>query len=574
MNSPKPIRRLISLAICATLTTLIFTRIAYPALFPTATWTDTFDGSGSFPNDGFLASPAIGSDGTVYIAGAIEGSSHERRLYALNGSTGAILTGWPLSLGVRDRTGHGIVDDKGNEGSAAIGPDGSLYIGSWNYKIYKINPSTRQIVTNFLTTPNLGVLRTAPIVANGYVYCWVNGYAADPSPHPHLVILNASTMDLVGTWLDNGVYGDAIASPALGRDQKLYVCTHEYTDKNNAFSHIYAIDVSIPSSPRKAWGYPQGCIGTIVASPVIAADGKLYVCTRDGAMNGGTTTHAPAVICFDPASATPQTPIWTCTTGGFRPIDGTSAIGRIGDLYVPNDLNNSTSLSAMDPRVQADGNDYSAEWDVSFTVEKFDSGPVVASDETVFAKSVNKDSPHAATLRKISNGTQVDTAAVGNDTLAWHTHPDDGGGIDAVFSSPAISASGKLYVATAGSDSGGTPTGAGSITCFDTGTSAPGFWPNYRGNQYNTGNVQDNRWTTNSAANTAASIAALSTYPSSGESKAYSINKLNTVVGYMPYTGHSAACDWANAGGYPSRMTYWGGWGFYYNYVAGGVKRS
>jgi hypothetical protein len=394
----------------------------------------------------------------------------------------------------------------------------------------------------------------------------MSGDPAAASPHPHLVILNASTMAYVGSWLDNTVYGEAIASPALGRDKKIYVCTHEYTDKNNAFSHIYAINVTDPAHPAGLWGYPAGCLGTIVASPVIAADGKIYVCTRDGAMGGGTA-HVPVIICFDPASATPQTPIWTCTTGGFRPIDGTPAIGRIGDLYVPNDLNNSTSLSAMDPSAQTDGNDYVPEWDFSLTVEKFDSGPVVAADETVFAKSILEASPHTATFREISNGADVADATVGNDTLAWHLHPDDGAGIDAVFSSPAIAVNGKIYVATAGSDNGATPpipTGGGTISCFDTGTSAPGFWPNYRGNQYNTGNAQDNKWTTNSVIS--ASIQQLLSYPYSGAASANAVNNGGKTVGSRFNGSWSAAGSWTVTSQYPSSMSGLSGYPVYAAY--------
>jgi outer membrane protein assembly factor BamB len=318
-------------------------------------WTNNFDGL-SKPNDIFLSSPAIAPDGTVYIAGGLPDSSHgnERRLYALNGANGDIQANWPVYLGIRLLTGSGLSKDRGIESTPAIGPDGMIYIGTWNTNILKINPSTRQITTYTPTgTQPKGILRTAPIVADGYVYCWVDGDPGATTPHPFLVILNASTMAYVGSWLDNGVYGDAIASPALGRDKKIYVATHFFpyplTERSG---RVYAIDVNVPSAPTKLWEYPTGCIGTVVASPIIGADGRLYVSTQNGFMD--PSEHFGSVICFDPSNAQPQIPLWTCQTGGARPVDGTPAVGRTGEIYIANDLGGqSSSLSGFDPNIQS-----------------------------------------------------------------------------------------------------------------------------------------------------------------------------------------------------------------------------
>jgi len=540
-------------------------------------WSATFDATGTYPNDGFIGSPAIGSDGTVYIAGAFPDSSGNRRLYALNGSTGAILANWPLSLGSRLTTGNGLQDDKGIESTAAIGPDGMLYIGSWNYNIYKINPTTRAITTWTPTgTQPKGVLRSSPVVYNGYLFCWVSGDPLATTPHPHLVVLNASTMAYVASWLDTGVYGEAISSPALGRDQKIYLCTH-FTDGSAQLGNteqtgrVYAVDVSTPTSPTKLWEYPTGCIGPIIASPIIAADGKLYIGTQDGLMSGNT--HAPVIICFDPSAAQPQVPLWTRTSFSRGP-DGTPAIGRTGDIYVANDPGQlPTSLSAMYPRDQIDGGDYTADWDVE-TDGKLDSSPVVTSDETIYAKSVATSAPFAATLKKFADGAELDSVSLGNDTMAWHFHRFVGGGISTIYSSPAIAPNGKLYVAIAGNqDANGVPTGGGAIKCFATATTRPGFWPNFRGNRSNTGNVQDSAWTVKPAANMTASIFGLYSYPTSGENKAYSANNVSKIVGYIPYNGHYAACNWPDtSGSFPSRMTYWSGMGFYYTYVASGLN--
>jgi eukaryotic-like serine/threonine-protein kinase len=63
-------------------------------------------------------SPAIGSDGTVYVGGGREGG---KKLYAINGKTGVKL--WEFETG-------GTVYS-----SPAIGPDGTVYVGSWDKKL-------------------------------------------------------------------------------------------------------------------------------------------------------------------------------------------------------------------------------------------------------------------------------------------------------------------------------------------------------------------------------------------------------------------------------------------------------
>jgi eukaryotic-like serine/threonine-protein kinase len=66
----------------------------------------------------FESSPAIGSDGIVYIG------SWDQKLYALNGATGA--KKWEF------KTGNIIYS------SPAIGSDGTIYFGSYDKKVYAI----------------------------------------------------------------------------------------------------------------------------------------------------------------------------------------------------------------------------------------------------------------------------------------------------------------------------------------------------------------------------------------------------------------------------------------------------
>jgi len=70
------------------------------------------------------SSPAIGSDGTVYVGG-----SYDKKLYALSGKTGDKL--WEFETGRNVRS------------SPAIGPDGTVYVGSLDNKLYAIKTDSK-----------------------------------------------------------------------------------------------------------------------------------------------------------------------------------------------------------------------------------------------------------------------------------------------------------------------------------------------------------------------------------------------------------------------------------------------
>ena len=69
------------------------------------------------------SSPAIGSDGTVYVG------SQDNKLYAINGKSGVKL--WEFEMGQ-------IVLS-----SPAIGPDGTVYVGSYDKKLYAIKTDSK-----------------------------------------------------------------------------------------------------------------------------------------------------------------------------------------------------------------------------------------------------------------------------------------------------------------------------------------------------------------------------------------------------------------------------------------------
>jgi outer membrane protein assembly factor BamB len=69
------------------------------------------------------SSPAIGSDGTVYVG------SSDKKLYALSGKSGVKLWEFKTELPLSS--------------SAAIGSDGTVYVGSIDKKVYAIKTDSK-----------------------------------------------------------------------------------------------------------------------------------------------------------------------------------------------------------------------------------------------------------------------------------------------------------------------------------------------------------------------------------------------------------------------------------------------
>jgi outer membrane protein assembly factor BamB len=101
-----------------------------------------------FETGGIVSSPAIGSDGTVYVG------SEDKKLYAINPKSGVKL--WEFETG-------GYVGS-----SPAIGSDGTIYVGSNDNKLYAINRKSGVKLWEFET--GSGVFSSPAIGSDGTVY--------------------------------------------------------------------------------------------------------------------------------------------------------------------------------------------------------------------------------------------------------------------------------------------------------------------------------------------------------------------------------------------------------------------
>jgi outer membrane protein assembly factor BamB len=269
-----------------------------------------------FPTEKYVfSSPAIGSDGTVYVG------SGDNKVYALNGATG--VKKWEFLTGERVNS------------SPAIGSDGTVYIGSSDGKVYALNGATGVKKWEFLTG---GVVISSPAIgSDGTVYVG--------SDDNNVYALNGATGAKKWEFL-TGM--DVSSSPAIGSDGTVYVGSY---DKN-----VYALN---GATGAKKWEFLTG--GRVYSSPAIGSDGTVYVGSYDGrvyALNGATGAKK-----------------WEFLTG--MDVSSSPAIGSDGTVYV----------GSYDKKVYAlNGATGAKKWEF-LTGGPVYSSPAIGSDGTVYVGS-------------------------------------------------------------------------------------------------------------------------------------------------------------------------------------------
>jgi outer membrane protein assembly factor BamB len=180
-------------------------------------------------------SPALGTDGTIYIAG------DDQSLYALS-PDGQIR--WTF------RASQPIFS-----ASAAIAPNGTIYFGAEDGNLYALNPDGKE---KWRFTADLP-LRSSPAVGpDGIVYIG----SLDHS-------LYAIKPDGQEKWRFR-TEGPVHSSPAIAADGVVYIGSDD--------GHLYAVN----PDGTKRWSFKTD--GEIRSSPVILADGTVYIASRDGVL--------------------------------------------------------------------------------------------------------------------------------------------------------------------------------------------------------------------------------------------------------------------------------------------------
>ncbi len=294
------------------------------------------------------SSPAVGPDGTVYIG------SSDGYLYAVSPAG---------TLKWRHPTGGQVWS------SAAVANDGTVYFGSNDSCLYAVN-AAGALKWRYQTDGPVG--SSPAIAADGSVYVGSNdGYLYAFSPGGTL------------KWR-YPAGGAVVSSPAVGPDGTVFFGAEN--------CYLYAV------SPAGALAWSYRANGAIGSSPAIGADGTVYVGSIDGSV------HAVSAA---------GTPVWQCPANCHR---ASPAIAADGTVYV----------GSIDNVVCAIGPGGSVRWRYP-TGGYVTSCPAVAADGTVYVTSW---SGHLYAVRP-------------DGTLAWQYETGD-----YVAAAPALAADGTVYVAS------------------------------------------------------------------------------------------------------------------------------
>ncbi len=261
------------------------------------------------------SSPSVGPDGTVYI-GCVDG-----RVYALNPANGA--TKWTFNS-------RGFVTS-----SPAIGLDGTVYFGSSTGKLHALTPEGGER-WNFVTGG--GIDSSPAIGADGTIFFGSDDkfiYAVSPAG---------------GLKWRFATGGRVFASPAIGPDGTLYVGSGD--------QKMYAI------SPEGALRWEFLTNGDIQSSAALGADGTVYFASADGNF-----------YALNPALDEGQRVKWVT---GIRASAASTAAVRGDGVII---------FGADDDKVRAlNPSDGSLRWIFS-AADDVESSPIVAPDGSIYVGS-------------------------------------------------------------------------------------------------------------------------------------------------------------------------------------------
>jgi outer membrane protein assembly factor BamB len=262
-----------------------------------------------FQTGGSIASsPAIGSDGTIYIG------SSDKNLYALD-TSGNLK--WKFPTG--DIIGS----------SPAIGSDGTIYFGSYDHYLYALYPkgtlkwklSTGDKIDS---SPAIGKNGTI-FIGSGAKYL----YAIDPSGTQKWTFKADFNSGLLSS--------PAIDQDTLDRDNVIYIFGatkqwNPYTKQSQGYYKLYAID---PNGKEK-WNYYQFDRFWFQLSekccPTIASDGTIYISVTKGNTRFSIKNYFVAIRPNGTAK-------WEYESSGRYSSSSSPAIDKSGNIYFPGEDN-------------------------------------------------------------------------------------------------------------------------------------------------------------------------------------------------------------------------------------------
>jgi len=330
-------------------------------------------------DDGMLYSPALGSDGTIYLSSNGSGYSPNQindHLYALN-PDGSLKWDYPT--------------ESWSFSAPAIGPDGTIYWGSRDGYLYALEPGG---ALKWRVATDVGdcVLYTPAIGSDGTIYVGANDgylYAFDSDGSIMWQYQNASSpvIDQNGTlycvWNDTAEFNEEnsvivalnhegglewefnvekgdLSLPVIGDDGTLYFSVSpfiRFTDEDT--SYFCALD---PDGDM-LWEYPLS--GKFTNHPAIGIDGIIYIGAEE--IDGNLSKYYLYAISS-------QGKLKWKSDQELTPYIPSPTIGSDGTIYV----------GSSESYLYAIGSDGVLKWKYKAKKDSWVYSPVIDSDGTLY----------------------------------------------------------------------------------------------------------------------------------------------------------------------------------------------
>jgi outer membrane protein assembly factor BamB len=360
---------------------------------------------------------------------------------------------WPMFHGNAQHTGVSPYDTSHNDGtllwsyqtgdgiesSAAIGPNGTIYIGSHDGFFYAFAPSGVLKWRVDIGPPNYdprwnvskSIMATPAVAAEGTVYIY--------SSADYLFALNPDGSEkwrFFVKW-----HNDFWSSPAIGPDGTIYIGSARNDGDNDFPSGLYAIN---PDGTEK-WRY--GINSGVTTSPAIGSDGTIYIGAADVSTNRGKLFALNRWGNLKWVFTTEQ---WMESSPAIAD-DGMIYIGsgREGRVYAihPNGREKwrfqaNDGVSAT-PAIGQDGKIYIGSWDLNFYALDAETGTEIWRYETGEAFEGVSSSAAIGTDGTIHVGANDGKlyAFTPSGEVKWFFETPG----SSIMSSPAIGADGTIY---------------------------------------------------------------------------------------------------------------------------------
>jgi outer membrane protein assembly factor BamB len=315
------------------------------------------------------SSPALGPDGSIYIGTGGEGTvPQSRRLYSVSPQG---TTNWIFTTGGPVRA------------SPTIGNDGTIYVGSADGRLYSVSASggtnwAVKLGGQVLSSPALGVDGTIYV---GTISNFFNAlYSLTPGGNTNWIFsLGAVPFTFVGS--------AQFSSPSIGPDGTIYVGSMD--------SHVYSI------SPEGRTNWMFAMTNVTYSSAAIANDGTIYIGSDDGNLyaldRGGNRKwnfKTGSYVESSPAVAADGTVYIGGLDGFFRAFD---ANGHAKWAQAPGGVSASPAICAdgsvlvtsFNGGMYAYGPSGATLWTFTASPTMF-SSPVVSSNGTIYITSGTK----------------------------------------------------------------------------------------------------------------------------------------------------------------------------------------